>query len=91
MIAYLGYESGGVRQLFMLDVATGESTQVFTDEGQESGGPQFTPDGSVLVFSGGGSLLERAGRRREGHAPDRPGRGRERREVMARCLPTVRW
>jgi len=56
IIAYEGYEGGGVRQLFMLDVATGESTQIFTDEGQEDGGPQFTSDGSVLVYSGGGSL-----------------------------------
>jgi Tol biopolymer transport system component len=54
-IAYEGYGSKGVHSLFVLDVASGESTQI------EISGvtrimplePQFTPDGSALVFTGG--------------------------------------
>jgi Tol biopolymer transport system component len=46
-IAYTGSATGGgSRKLFVLDVASGESTQI-TDEGLVEG-PSFTPDGSVL-------------------------------------------
>jgi Tol biopolymer transport system component len=49
MVAYKG--SGG---LFVLDVPTGESTPV-ADEGpiQRWSGPQFTPDGSSLLYTSG--------------------------------------
>jgi Tol biopolymer transport system component len=49
-IAYEDW-SEGRRNLFVLDLATGESRQV-TDE-SIGGGSQFTPDGSALVFTGG--------------------------------------
>ena len=60
-IAYVGSGSGAVRNLFVLDVATGVSTLI-TDgsrglfEGHQSrfgGGLQFTPDGTSLVYTGG--------------------------------------
>jgi Tol biopolymer transport system component len=54
-IAYEGYDSGHVHSLFVLDVALGESAQI-----EISGGtrflpmePQFTPDGSSLLYTGG--------------------------------------
>jgi Tol biopolymer transport system component len=53
LIAYHGESDGGVRHLFVLDVATGESRQI-TDEGvQEWAAPQFTPDGSSLLYTAG--------------------------------------
>jgi len=42
---------GGFTGLFVLDVATGESTQV-TDGSGFMGGLQFTPDGSSLLYTG---------------------------------------
>jgi Tol biopolymer transport system component len=56
-VAYEGYGSGDVRNIFVLDVATGESTQI-TDETHNqcpscSRTPQFTPDGSSLLYTGG--------------------------------------
>jgi Tol biopolymer transport system component len=50
MIAYEDW-SEGLRNLFVLDLAAGESRQV-TDE-SIGGGSQFTPDGSALVYTGG--------------------------------------
>jgi Tol biopolymer transport system component len=47
-IAYVARFSRG---LFVLDVATGESTQI-TDEAHVEG-PQFTPDGSSLLYTRG--------------------------------------
>jgi Tol biopolymer transport system component len=48
-IAYV--ESGSdVGNLFVLDLATGESTQI-TGETRKVWGPQFTPDSSSLVYS----------------------------------------
>ena len=61
MIAYAGSGIGIYRYLFVLDVATGVSTQI--DDGAIElrflfgGGPQFTPDGSSLVYTGGGGSL----------------------------------
>jgi Tol biopolymer transport system component len=52
MIAYEDW-SDGRRNVFVLDVATGESRQVTDDS--LGGGSQFTPDGSALVYTGGGS------------------------------------
>jgi Tol biopolymer transport system component len=54
MIAYVGYGAGDVRNLFVLDVATGESTQV-THAGRDvwDVGVQFTPDGTSLLYTGG--------------------------------------
>jgi Tol biopolymer transport system component len=54
-IAYEGYGSEGVHGLFVLDVASGESTPI---DGSEVTRilpmePQFTPDGSSLVYTGG--------------------------------------
>jgi Tol biopolymer transport system component len=51
-IAYEGYGTTGVRNLFVVDVASGRSTQV-TDESRDVFGTQFTPDGSSLVYAGG--------------------------------------
>ena len=54
-IAYVGGGTGYFaddRDLFVLDVATGESTKVI--DGGASGGLQFTPDGSSLLYDGGG-------------------------------------
>jgi Tol biopolymer transport system component len=45
MIAYLGSEG-----LFVLDVATGEATQV-PGVPAGAGGPQFTPDGNSLLYT----------------------------------------
>jgi Tol biopolymer transport system component len=52
-IAYVGYGSGDVRNLFVLDVATGESTQI-GEGGRVSfrDGLQFTPDGSSILYTG---------------------------------------
>jgi Tol biopolymer transport system component len=64
-IAYVGYGRGDAKNLFVLDLATGESTQV-TDESPSCRfcgphEPQFTPDGASLIYTrtvlvaGGGS------------------------------------
>ena len=63
MIAYEGIGGGHVPSLFVLDVASGESTQItgvpglrLDPEGPGPGlplQPQFTPDGSSLVYTGG--------------------------------------
>ena len=62
MIAYEGPGGGNVRSLFVLDVASGESTQITGVNGTgfpvgPGPGwplePQFTPDGSALVYTGG--------------------------------------
>lgn len=52
-IAYQGYERGDVRNFFVLDVATGWPTRV-SDAGPVApwSQPQFTPDGSSLVYGG---------------------------------------
>lgn len=51
-IAYEGYGSEGVRNLFVLDVATAESTRI-ADAGRVLpwAQPQFTPDGSALLYT----------------------------------------
>jgi Tol biopolymer transport system component len=56
-VAYEGYGSGDVRNIFVLDVATGDATQI-TDETRNQcpscpRTPQFTPDGSSLLYNGG--------------------------------------
>ena len=63
MIAYHGFGGGNVPSLFVLDVASGESTQItgvpglrLDPEGLGPGlplQPQFTPDGSSLIYTGG--------------------------------------
>jgi Tol biopolymer transport system component len=55
-IAYVGYGSGKVENLFVLDVATGESTQITRDRTHGLFEPQFTPDGSSLVYTDATSL-----------------------------------
>jgi Tol biopolymer transport system component len=55
-IAYEGYGSGNVRNLFVVDVATGESRQITHDSPPCRRcplGPQFTPDGTSIIYSGG--------------------------------------
>ena len=53
MISYEGFDYGS--GIFVIDVATGGSTQI-TDEGGNHGGPyQFTPDSSSLLIPGGSS------------------------------------
>jgi sugar lactone lactonase YvrE len=52
MISYEGFENG--TNIFVLDVVTGESTQI-TDEGGYGGQYQFTPDSSSLLIPGGSS------------------------------------
>jgi Tol biopolymer transport system component len=50
MIAYTGSPTeGGARNLFVVDVASGEPTQL-TDKGAVEG-PSFTPDGSSVVYT----------------------------------------
>lgn len=52
-IAYEGLDAGHVHGLFVLDVASGESTQVASVNRILPLEPQFTPDGSSLVYTGG--------------------------------------
>jgi hypothetical protein len=56
MIAYEGYGAGygmgDVRNLFVLEVASGESRQI-GDAASLGGGLQFTPDGSSLIYTAG--------------------------------------
>jgi Tol biopolymer transport system component len=56
-IAYLGYGRGDGRILFVLDVASGESTQIDINDATPGqfrwGETQFTPDGSSLLYTGG--------------------------------------
>jgi hypothetical protein len=65
-IVYEGYASGTGRNVFVLEVATGESTRVINPGPFDLGPscptclvfPQFTPDGSSIVYTGegGGSV-----------------------------------
>jgi hypothetical protein len=55
MIAYARVGTEGTWGLYVLDVATGESTQV-TDETGMSDGLQFTPDGASLLYTGIGGV-----------------------------------
>jgi Tol biopolymer transport system component len=48
----IAYEGGG-GDLFVVDVATGESAQIADGVALLSDGLQFTPDGSSLVYTGG--------------------------------------
>jgi dipeptidyl aminopeptidase/acylaminoacyl peptidase len=62
LIAYVGYGDGtGVPNVFVLDVATGEATQITDGEvdGAVDGAwdPTFTPNGSSLVYSGGSNQV----------------------------------
>ena len=50
-VAYVGYGSGEVANLFVVDVATGESTQITSDTTYGFYEPQFTPDGSSLLYT----------------------------------------
>jgi Tol biopolymer transport system component len=53
-IAYVGHGGGDARNLFVLDVATGESTQITNGTHVLVGERlQFTPDGSSLLYTGG--------------------------------------
>ena len=55
-IAYEGYGSGDGPNIFVLDVATEESKQITHESGPcpHCGlGPQFTPDGSSIMYTGG--------------------------------------
>jgi Tol biopolymer transport system component len=51
-VAYVG-DASGVGSLFVLEVATGESTRVTL----VASDPQFTPDGSSLLYSAEGGVL----------------------------------
>jgi Tol biopolymer transport system component len=56
-IAYAGYGSGDVHNLFVLDVATGESTPIAgAGHVLPWAQPQFTPDGSSLLYTDGAVL-----------------------------------
>jgi Tol biopolymer transport system component len=55
MIAYAARGRGAVRSLFVLDVATGESTPVAGAGRVRFDPPQFTPDGSSLLYTGPGT------------------------------------
>jgi hypothetical protein len=59
-IAYEGYGSGDRSTLFVVDVATGESRQI-THEPPPCRlcplGPQFTPDGTSIIYTGGSDYL----------------------------------
>jgi Tol biopolymer transport system component len=52
-MAYLGYGGGEIRNLFVLDVATGESTQITDGTSDLWNGPQFTPGGTSLLYCAG--------------------------------------
>jgi Tol biopolymer transport system component len=56
-IAYEGFVSEGLRGLFVLDVATGESTPIaHAGHVLPWAQPQFTPDGSSLLYTDGSVL-----------------------------------
>ena len=71
MIAHAGKDG-----LFVLDVTSGESTQI-ADGTNRWSQPQFTPDGTSVIYTGGSGAAasDRADRRREEQTPDPPGRG----------------
>jgi Tol biopolymer transport system component len=48
-----GYDIGDVRNLFVLDVSSGESSQIADPVSLEGNGLQFTPDGSSLLYTAG--------------------------------------
>ena len=77
-----GARERGRSELFVLDVASGKSTQIFTDEAAaraaEPSSRLTARRSSTPAAAVGLGALDRAGRRREEHAPDRAGRGRER-------------
>jgi WD40 repeat protein len=50
-IAYVGYGDGQVENLFIVDVASGVSTRITTDATYGLFWPQFTPDGSSLLYT----------------------------------------
>lgn len=51
-IAYEGYGTQAIRNLFVVDVATGESTRIpATGPVMPWAQPQFTPDGSALLYT----------------------------------------
>jgi Tol biopolymer transport system component len=50
-IAFVG---SAARNLFVLDLTTGEATQI-THDTRDLSDPQFTPDGSSLIYTEGGS------------------------------------
>ena len=54
-IAYNGSRYSDVRNLFVLDAATGEFTQVTDETHKRYWDPQFTPDGRSLIYTGGSS------------------------------------
>jgi Tol biopolymer transport system component len=58
----IAYQGGGgyLRDLFALDVATGESTQIAGGVAVAWDGLQFTPDGSSLVYTDPGSASDAA-------------------------------
>ena len=62
-VAYVGFGSGEVENLFVLDVASGESTQITRDRTHGLFKPQFTPDGSSLVYTDASALTIGAGAR----------------------------
>lgn len=58
-IAYAGYGGGDVQNLFVLEIATGETRQI-TDQTRDLSGPSFTPDGTSLVYTDAGSASDAA-------------------------------
>lgn len=55
-VGYAGYGAdcaANARSLFVVDVATGRSTQVTDEAGEALWDAQFTPDSSSLVYTGG--------------------------------------
>jgi Tol biopolymer transport system component len=54
-IAYNGSRNSDIRNLFVLDAATGKFTQVTDEPNKRYWDPQFTPDGSSLIYTGGSS------------------------------------
>ncbi len=51
-IAYAGHTESGTRGLFVLGIASGETTTVIEGTGPWTQ-PQFTPDGSSILYTGG--------------------------------------
>jgi WD40-like Beta Propeller Repeat len=55
-IAYVGYGIGEVPSLFVVEVATEESTRITSDTTHGLFEPQFTPDGSSLIYTDASAL-----------------------------------
>jgi Tol biopolymer transport system component len=57
-IAYIGRRANGAHgNVYLLDLATGVSTQVTDDPRDGAMSPTFSPDGSTIIYQGGDQIL----------------------------------